>query len=339
MFADPSRAKPVPDTFSHSIDPLCIDILLLPETNLILLASVIEPLRGANRIAGEEKYRWRILTPDGGPVETTSHIPIPASEVFRPNADTNPLFVLASYNWMRAASPQLIAQLSRTARHRPFVAGIESGTWLLARAGLLDHFKATTHWEDIDDFTARHPAVDVSFSRFVIDGKRVTTSGSLPTIDLMLELIKCRQVYSLALEVNRLFIYTDTLSDRRSETVTGHDLHVGEPRVAAAIRIMEQTIEQPMALDELASTLRMSARHLQTLFHRTMGVAPHVHYVALRMNAARRRVIETRSSFAEIAVTTGFTSASAFTRCYRSHFGESPSGTRRRMRSFGRQTA
>jgi len=62
-----------------------------------------------------------------------------------------------------------------------------------------------------------------------------------------------------------------------------------------------------------------------------------VHYLALRLNAARRKVIETKDSFAEIAAATGFNSASAFSRSYRASFSESPSGTRRRLR--GRITA
>ena len=57
-----------------------------------------------------------------------------------------------------------------------------------------------------------------------------------------------------------------------------------------------------------------------------------MHYLALRLNAARRKVIETTASFADIAAATGFNSASAFARSYRASFSESPSETRRRLR-------
>jgi transcriptional regulator GlxA family with amidase domain len=63
-----------------------------------------------------------------------------------------------------------------------------------------------------------------------------------------------------------------------------------------------------------------------------LGVAPHVHYLALRLNAARRNVIETKVPFADIAAATGFNSSSAFARSYRAHFGESASDTRKRLR-------
>lgn len=64
-----------------------------------------------------------------------------------------------------------------------------------------------------------------------------------------------------------------------------------------------------------------------------MGVAPHQHYLALRLNAARRKVIETRAEFADIAALTGFNSSSAFSRSYRAHYHESPTETRRRLRA------
>lgn len=113
----------------RSTERLDIDLLVLPDANLILIASVIEPLRGANRISGSELYRWRLLTPDGAPVLTTSNIAVPAQGAFKATTEDTPLFVLASYNWRRSATPALKMQLSQAARYRTVIAGIESGTW------------------------------------------------------------------------------------------------------------------------------------------------------------------------------------------------------------------
>lgn len=321
---------------SPANDVLDIDVLVLPETTLILLAAVIEPLRAANRIAGRAIYRWRILTPDGEPVETASHLAVPANGAFRPEGETAPLFVLASYNWRRSATSTLKMHLSRAARHRSMIAGIEAGTWMLAEASLLDNVTATTHWEDFEEFAATYPQVHMVQERFVIDGKRVTTGGSLPTIDLMLEIIRRRQGYSLAHEVMRLFIYQQAafpVTDPGLPSTTG--LKMRDARVAQAVHLMEEHIEQPLLLARLARRVGVSARTLQTLFQESMGVAPHVHYLALRLNAARRKVIETKAPFADIAAATGFNSASAFSRSYRSSFGESASDTRKRLRRSG----
>ena len=304
-------------------ETLDIDLLVLPDTNLILVASVIEPLRVVNRIVGRDLYRWRIFSPDGQSIETKSRIPVPVDGAFRPENETAPLFVLSSHNWRRNATPALKMALSKTARHRSMVAGIESGTWLLAETSLLDSVRATTHWEDFDDFASAYPQIDMVRERFVIDGKRITTGGSLPTVDLMLEIVRRRQGYSLALEVSRQFIYEQ--ADRRQETSampsTG-SMRVMDQRVAQAVKLMEEHIDRRIGL---------SARHLQALFQESIGVPPHVHYLALRLNAARRKVIESRLPFADIALATGFNSASAFARSYKAHFRESASETRRRL--------
>ena len=112
--------------------PIDFDILAFPETTLILLAAVIEPLRAANRIAGEALYRWRLLSPDGKPVQTTAHIEIPVEDALVPGRDAQPLFIVSSYNWRRNNTQQMKMALSQTARHRTMISGVESGTWLMA---------------------------------------------------------------------------------------------------------------------------------------------------------------------------------------------------------------
>jgi transcriptional regulator GlxA family with amidase domain len=310
-----------------------IDLLVMPETNLILVASVVEPLRAANRIAGKVLYDWDIFSPDGNAIETKSGIPIPVAGPFRPQKETSPLFVLSSYNWQAYTTSHLRMQLSQTARYREVMAGIESGSWMLAETSLLDNCSATTHWEDFEDFTAAYPQITMVRERFVIDGKRITTGGSLPTLDLMLELIRRQHSYSLALEVSRLFIYEQerTRGDLLQVPAIGN-MRILDARVGAAVKLMEETVDAPLTLTRLARRTGVSARHLQDLFHETMGVAPHAHYLALRLNAARRKVIETRADFADIAAATGFNSSSAFSRSYRAHYRESPSETRRRLK-------
>lgn len=169
--------------------------------------------------------------------------------------------------------------------------------------------------------------------RFVINAKRITTGGPLPTLDLMLELIRRAHGYSLALEVSRLFIYEQdrARNDPRESPAIGNRGKT-DPRLQAAVKLMEDTVEAPISLSRLARRAGVSIRHLQDLFHQTMGVAPHTHYLALRLNTARRKVIETKASFADIAAETGFNSASAFSRSYRASYTESPSETRRRLK-------
>jgi transcriptional regulator GlxA family with amidase domain len=165
--------------------------------------------------------------------------------------------------------------------------------------------------------------------RFVIDRRRMTSGGTLPTLDMMLEIIRRRQGYSMALEVSRAFLYERGGGGGEIRPAPS-SVGVLDKRLFQAVRLMEETVDQPLSMEQLAGRTKISARHLQTLFHKSFGVSPHVHYTALRLNAARRKVIETDASLADIAAGSGFNSASAFSRAYRAQFLESPSETRAR---------
>jgi transcriptional regulator GlxA family with amidase domain len=315
---------------SSSAEPLDLDILVLPQSTLMLVAAVVEPLRAANRVLGQRLYRWRLVGREASPVATTSGIPIPVAGAFGASRRAAPLFVVASYDWQGSATPALIRVLRQAAGTRPAIVGIESGSWLLATAGLLDGHRATTHWEDFDDFESRFPDVELVRRRYVIDGTRATTGGSLPTLDLMLEILRRRQGYSLAMEVSKLFIYDPAggrETDYRAPSVG--NLRALDARVANAVEFMEATIDDPLSIDDIAAQVGVTARYLQTLFKASLGATPHAHYLALRLNRARRLVIETRQPMIDIATQAGFASAAAFSRCYRAHYRESPTETRR----------
>jgi transcriptional regulator GlxA family with amidase domain len=315
--------------FADGPDPFGIEILVMPDTTLIEVAAVIEPLRAANRLAGRRLYDWRIVTPDGAPATTQAGVPVPATAAFAAEGGA-PLLVLASYEVERHATRALTARIARAGRARPAVIGVEAGSWLMARAGLLDGRRATTHWEDLEAFATAFPAVEVVPARHVVDGDRVTTGGAGPALDLMLEVIRHRQGYGLALEVAKAFIYEPAARPEQAPALAF--ARPREPRLARALGIMEAHMADPLPVERIARQAGVSPRHLQGLFHTHLGTSPAEHYRALRLALARRLLIETTRPALEIAAAAGFASAASFARAYRRLHGESPSETRRRAR-------
>lgn len=267
---------------------------------------------------------------DGGPVKTTAGISVPVEMQFRGENSTNPLFVVSSYNWEAHNTRHTKTLLARAGRQRPLVTGIESGTWLMAEAGILDNYKATIHWEDHETFAHRYPQINIVTDRYVIDRRRMTSGGALPTLDLMLEIIRQRDGYAVALEVSRSFLYERDPSVRELLPPSTTTFGIHDQRLLQAIRFMEENLTFPIRIEEIAKSVNISVRHLQTLFQQAVNAPPQMHYLALRLNAARRRIIETRAKFSAISEDCGFSSPSAFSRAYRDQFGESPSETRRR---------
>ncbi len=315
--------------FTPSTEPLSLTVLLFPGASMMCVASTVDPLRAANRIAGHTVFDWRLVSTDGIPPNTTAGLPVPVSGRFDPAARTDVLIAVGGFGTRYETASGIVAAFRRMARGALCVIGVEAGTWLLARAGLLDGRKATTHWEDMEDFTATFPAVDVLPDRYVIDGPCVTIGGAAPTIDLMLHLIRTRLGAAVALDVASVFIYDQAraASDAQPLVSLGR-LEAYDPRVARAIRLMEAHVDAPLTTAAIATRIGVSARTLETVFSRSIGETPGSYSLRLRLNAARRLVLDTAEPMTNIAARTGFSSAAAFSRAFARGFGTPPSRMR-----------
>lgn len=112
------------------------------------LASVLDPMRAANRISGRDVFRWRLLSADGKPVTLTCGVPIAVDGRFAQPLAGDALLVIGGFNLDRHVGKKFIGFLQECSRHFDIVAGIESGCWLLGRTGLLNGRRATAHWEE-----------------------------------------------------------------------------------------------------------------------------------------------------------------------------------------------
>lgn len=288
------------------------------------LAATIEPLRAANRAAAQELFAWRLFSRNGTPPVSSSGIPIQVHGAFDPAAQRDVLIVVAAFNARSHAVP-VLATLRRAARVAASLGGVESGSWVLAQAGLLDGHRATTHWEELEEFGMAFPNVDVVSDRYVLDRRRFTAGGAAPTLDMMLHLIRGQHGLALALNVASIFVYDQQqAADDPQPIVSLGQLSQRDPQVAEAIRSMQSHLEEPLPVAAIARRTALSIRTLQKRFRVQLGVSPHAYYLDLRLAAARRRLRQTRHSAAEIAAAFGFRSSSTFARAFRTRYGISP---------------
>jgi transcriptional regulator GlxA family with amidase domain len=313
--------------FQPASAPLTLALLVLPQASILEVASALDPLRNANRHLGAEAYRWRVVTPDGQPAPLTCGIELPSSGPLSHAAGADALIVVAGYRLADVATRPLIRDLRRIAPRFQLVGGIDAGPWVLARAGLLDGYRATVHWEDLEDLAASHPDIDVTPDRFVIDRNRVTISGAAPAADFMLYLIRARHGAALARQVAMSFL---------TQARPGHEPQIADtqdpaldPRVAQALARMEARIDAPEPVSATARAVNLSPRRLETLFRQALGTTPAAHSLDLRLQAARRMLTDTTHPQADIALRTGFSSPSTLSRAFKIRFGQPPSHLRR----------
>ena len=300
---------------------------------MLTVASVLDPMRACNRISRDERIGWRAVSVDGAPVSSPAGCRWRCRARWRPEAAGDLLVVVAGFEVLRHADRRLLARLRRVMPRFAAVAGIESGAWVLGAAGMLAGRRATTHWEDLEELAARHPEATVVADRYVIDGRVVTAGGASPAFDLILHLIRSRFGAAVALDVASVFVYDEAhaATDAQPLVSLGR-LGLREPRVAAAIRVMEASLDRPLASAAIARRVGVSVRSLETLFKRTLGVGPAAYGVQLRMQAARKMVTDTDLPLAEVALRTGFASPSSFAHSFRRHSGRSAGDLRRAAR-------
>ncbi len=309
--------------------PLRLTFLLFSGASIMCIASAIDPLRAANRIAGECLFDFRLVSMNGEPAMTTSDLPMPVSGRFDPRERTDVVAVIGGFGMRRQGTAALLAALRQAARPARAIGGIEAGTWLVGRAGLLEGRAATTHWEDLEDFAAAFPGTDVRPDRYVIDGPVFTSGGASPTFDLMLHLIRARLGMAVALDVASVFIYDQTRAATDAQPLVSLGRLDGyDARLAQSVRLMESHIDQPLTIAGVARRVGLTPRALENIFRRSIGETPGAYYLRMRLNSARRLVADTHLPMADIATRTGFSSAATFSRAFARAFGKAPSALR-----------
>lgn len=318
-----------PSIFLAERAPLKVTFLVFSGASIMCVASALDPLRAANRITGEPLFDYRLVSVTGDAPVTTCGLPVAVSGRFDPAEAVDMLVVIAGFGTQNYATSALLAGLRRAARAARAIGGVEAGTWLVGRAGLLEGRNATTHWEDMEDFTAAFPNTDVRPDRYVIDGPVFTSGGASPTFDLMLHLVRSRLGMAVALDVASVFIYDQARAATDAQPLVSLGRLDGyDPRLAQAIRLMEAHVDQPLTIAAIAKRAGVTARTLESIFRASIDETPGAYYLRLRLGAARRLVVDTRIAMADIAERTGFSSAASFSRAFSKAFGEAPTKVR-----------
>lgn len=301
--------------------PLMVAVLVLDGCNTLSFAAVVDPMRAANRLAGQTIFAWQYVSLTDAAARLTSGLEVPGTALSRLDG-CDLLVVVAGFHLSRHDTPELRSGLRRIASSGAALAGVDGGPWLLAGAGLLDAHRATTHWEDLEDFATRFPAVDVRGDRFVVSGNRLTSGGATPAIEMMLHLIAARHGTGFAARVGGLFLYDGVPSSARPQSRLGAP-HRHSALTARAQALMEATLDDPLPLSGIARRLGIGPRRLQQQFRQRLNTSPREHYLHLRLSEAHRLVTGTDMPLMDIALATGFASQSSFARAFRAAHGTS----------------
>lgn len=305
-----------------SAAPQQIGVLLFEGFSNHCLANTIEPMRAANMLSRRTLYTWTFLSLDAAPVASSSGLDVtPHARLAQGAGDM--LIVMPSYGFLNHAGWTTQTGLRAAAHRFTTLAAMDTGSWLLAEAGLLDHHRATIHWEELTRFAERFPEVDALRERYVIDRTRITCSGAMAAFDLILHMIGRDHGQALALEVAQLFMVRDSARSHAGGASPASRV------VNRALAVMQDHIEDPLPIADIARKAGCRQKTLESRMRADLGAAPQTVYRRLRLNLARKLVSETDMPVAEIALRTGYQTPAAMTRAFKSEFGAPPRDLRR----------
>ena len=304
--------------------------LTLANYSLIAVSNAIEPLRMANRLVGKDVYEWSVVSLDGQPTESSSGLKLSPAGLLDKLGAVDILFVCGGINIREAVSTALVTALRRVAERRVPLGALCTGGYALAKAGLLDNFRATIHWENLSALREEFPRVLISDQLFTIDRNRFTCSGGTAPLDLMLNLIEGKLGPRISQRVSEQFIVDRVRKDRDRQYVPLRARvgvsHRGLIRVA---QIMEENIEKPLSLEKIARATGLSRRQIERLFKRDLNCVPKRYYLEMRLRRARELLLQTAMPIMDITAACGFQSPPHFSKCYRSQYGYPPSAERK----------
>ncbi|WP_431038605.1 GlxA family transcriptional regulator [Pseudomonas yamanorum] len=306
-----------------------VGFLLLDNFTLMSMASAVEPLRMANQLTGRTLYRWHTFSANGAAVWASDGVPITPDALWSNPSVADTVIVCGGVGIQSSITREHTTWLQALARQSKCLGGVCTGSWALAKAGLLDGYECSVHWEFLAAMQEAFPRVSVSTSLFTLDRNRFTSSGGTAPLDMMLHLIARDHGRELSSAISEMFVYERIRNEQHHQRVPlKHVVGTHQPKLQEVVALMEANLEEPIDLDNLAEYVDLSRRQLERLFQKYLQCTPSRYYLRLRLIRARQLLKQTSLSIVELAYICGFVSTPHFSKCYREHFGVPPSDER-----------
>jgi len=314
--------------------PKTIGFLLVENFSLLSFAVAVEPLRAANVLSGRNLYAWRFIAPNEIAATASIGVKLRLDSDLASDERLDMLFVCAGGNPALHRDPATFRWLRRLARRGTPLGGISGGSYALARAGLLDKRRCTIHWEHMAAFREEFPHIDLRATLFEIDRDRYSCAGGIASLDMMHAIIEADHGAALANAVTEWFIQTSVRPGSGAQRMEPRErLRILNESLIKAIKFMERRFDQPIGVETLAREAGVSARHLQRLFARHLGMTVEKYLFSLRLNRGRELLRQSDLPVLDVALAAGFSTAGHFSRSYKAKFGLAPRDERRSARA------
>jgi transcriptional regulator GlxA family with amidase domain len=311
---------------------LSVAFVLAPNFTLLAFSAFIDTLR----LAADDGDRsrpvhcaWTVLSHDMRPIRASCGIEVsPTSELVDPTR-FDYIVVVGGLLSSLKLPPVLNDYLKRAAALKVPQVGVCTGSFVLARLGLMKDRRSCVSWYVYGDFSAEFPDLKVSSDElFIDDVDRLTCAGGTSVVHLAAYLVERHGDKARAAKALRIMIEHAPLPSKTPQPQPLFTKETDDARVRKAMLLIERHLGEPLSAEFIAQHVNVSVRHLERLFQAELGMSPLAFAFSLRMNSAHSLLVTTQSSVIDIALQCGFLSNSHFSRCFRSAHGKTPTQVR-----------
>jgi transcriptional regulator GlxA family with amidase domain len=312
---------------------LTIAFILARSFTLSAFALFVDTLRVASKEAGQSgkmAAEWQVLGTTRHMVTSSCGIEVSPTSGFGSPSEFDYIVVVGGLlNDGLRVDNEVVSYLRRAADNNIPLIGVGTGSFILAEAGLMRHHETCVSWKHYQAFRERFPDHRVRADRlFNLDRFRGSCAGGSSAADMAASIVRRhigKEAEARALEVLQIERARSGLDIQPRRPLS---IECDDPRLKAVLIKMERHIERVLPIPELAASVEMSRRQLERLFMGQLGLSPAVAYRKIRLARAKRLLVKSKAPLIEIALETGFESASHFSRLFRQTYGQTPSDLR-----------
>jgi len=323
IFAPPGPAE------THEPD-VRFAYVLTPAFTLLPLAGFADAVRHSSDEADRSRQifcHWEILGHDLEPVTCSAGLSVAPWKTYARAGEYDYVVVVGGLlDQMDRIHPDTYAFLRHAHASGAKLVGLCTGSFTLARTGLLDGRRAAIHAHHRPEFVKMFPdVVPVENELYVSEGDILTCPGGTAAIDLAVEILMEHCGRSRGMKGLTAMVVDEHRAAHQVGRLPYQDLEeCGNWRVEQAIKIMRQKLREPDTTERLAEMLGSTVRQLNRMFLKHAKASPQEVWRDMRLHHARWRLMNSKRTITQIAYECGFADSSHFSRSFKARFGETP---------------
>ncbi|MBF6170965.1 helix-turn-helix domain-containing protein [Nocardia blacklockiae] len=285
---------------------------------------------GTERPGVPARYDFRVCAERPGPLRTTAGYSMLVDDALEALERADTVIIPGWQPPGGAVPPAVLAALRSAHRRGARLAALCTGAFVLARAGLLDGRRATTHWRHTALLAATFPEVEVDPDVLYIDhGDVATSAGTGAAVDLCLHLVRADHGAAHAARIARNMVLPPHRSGSQLQYATRPEPPRADESLAPLLEWATAHLDSRLTVDRLAARAGLTTRTLARRFGDQLGTSPGQWLLGQRLDAARILLEQTNLPVEAVATRVGLASAVNLRRRFRDRLGTTPGAYRR----------